>query len=258
MGCHLRVVQGRPWKQTLAWLIDRESPFGPPDLAEAAPGDTVVVILDTEPQTVLCAVRLGEDRDLATAIAQHYAYDRPALPTVAEVELVTGHAFADWDGLEFEPLGAARFVKAVEGFWCSLPVERLGGSSATEARILAESSGRCTLCGSAVDMSSAAALENLAIHTASDADVRSGHDWPALLCTACHDGMTAGGFTGVVDFWFSSQPPCPSCGAQKACLNSYGMPTMEWVKNMPPWVSGQGCVVMPDKWTCGSCGHGWA
>lgn len=258
-GRHLRVVQGRPWKQTLAWLIDPGSGFGAPDTTGVRSGDTVVVVLDTEPPTVLCAVTVGPDRDLGRAIAaRRYPFDRPALPTVAEVELVTDRAFETWDGLELKGPAAENFIDGVEQFAFSRPVERLGDSSATEARIMASASGRCTLCGSTVDMSSAAALENLTVHTASDADVRAGYDWPALLCAGCHDGMTAGGFTGVVDYWFSRQPPCPSCGAKETRRNSYGMPTREWATNMPPWVSGRGCVIRPEKWTCSRCGYGWA
>lgn len=253
---HVKVVRG-PWKQTVAWAIDDQSPFGPPAGPDLMPGDIAVVVLDTEPQTVLCAANIGADRHLDRAITV-YGSIGTALPTVAEVELVTGYPYADWDGLGLDQEAALQFVYAVEHSWVSRPVERLGNSSASAARILAQSSGHCTLCRSPVDLSTAAALEKLFIHFASDADVQAGRDWPALLCMACHDGMKAGGFTGVVDYWFASHPACPSCGAHKAMDISYGEPTPDWLANVPPWVSHRGCCVLPADWTCGQCGHAWA
>ena len=56
----LRIVEGRPWKEALLCALEPYATFPAwHDANEVEPGDVAIVVIDTDPQTVLCAVPLA-------------------------------------------------------------------------------------------------------------------------------------------------------------------------------------------------------
>ena len=252
----LRVVVGEPWKEALLCAMAPYAPYRAWDAPDALePGDVAFVVLDTEPQTVLCAVRAGES--LRHAIAANCDDHRGSLPTVAQMEQQTGVALGDADGQPRTSAAARALLRFAEEYDVSKPADRTGDSSAAAARILLQSAGRCECCRELVVLDTTT-QEEVIIHTVTAEDFAGRTDWPALLCAQCDAAMKAGGFSSVVDFMFSREPACPACGAHRTSTVSYGMPTYDWAMNMPTWVSGGGCCVGElGKWQCGQCGHNW-
>lgn len=252
----LRIVVGRPWKEALLCAMEPYAPYRAWEVPDnAQPGDVAIVVVETEPRTVLCVVAVNDG--LRHTIAKESGYGHAALPTVTEAELAAGCSLSDVDGEPTRSPVARTLIQFANEFNTSMPADRAGDSSAAAGRILLQSEGRCELCHEKVALPTATPDE-IVIHQVSAEAIRDGLDWPAVLCAGCDGAMKAGGFNSVVDFEFSRQPACPSCGAHRTQIVSYGMPTYDWAMNMPTWVSGGGCCVgMEGKWRCGACGHGW-
>lgn len=250
----LRVVEGRPWAEALISATSPGAPHRPWHGVEAVKrGDAVVVVIATDPPTVLCGFRHGPT-PVPAAIAAA-CRSGASLRTVEDVQRAAGgHRLTD--GLPRDSAAATALLETAREYTVSEPRDRTGESSVAAARILLQSEGRCTCCGGTVEVT-AATLKS-ALHMVSDSDFRDGRDWPALLCPDCTEAMARGGYSSVVDYAHSLRPACPACGAQRTREVSYGMPTYDWHVNMPIWVSGGGCVVgSSGRWVCGECGHSW-
>lgn len=257
---HLRVIEGRPWKQALICALNPEAPYQPwIGIGEVAHGDAVVVVIDTDPRTVLCAFTRGHMLDVRHTIMAESRFEKRALPTVAEVERALGFSLADRVGRLLQNDAAEALIRAVNDFRSRGPAERVGDSSVAIGRILLASEAECTCCGEEVDLDREGVVDRL-IHTASAEDLRMGVDWPGLLCEVCAALMTDGGFTSMADLVFSQHPACPACSAQRTRCVSYRMPSYDWRINMAPWEISGGCVVdlFPMKWSCAQCGHRWS
>jgi hypothetical protein len=274
-AAHLRVVEGRPWKESLICVLASGAPYRPWHGAGGIdPGDVTVVVIDTDPQTVLCTATVGPDRSVRQAIARA-RYRWSPMRTVAEIEESAGTSLQSSDGQPLDSPAAQAVIQAVEEYSPSTPGDRFGHSSVAAARILLQSEGRCTGCNRAIDLASPSARDNIYIHTVSVDDgppdtaaaddvpdrlaTRAEPDWPALLCSRCHAAMTRAGFANFLDYRFSRQPACPQCFAQRTKSAVYGMPSYDGFINTPPWKASQGCVVHPSsaRWICGVCGHEW-
>ena len=257
---HIRVIEGRPWKQALVCAMNPGAPYQPWDGAEAVElGDTVVVVIDTEPQTALCAFTYSAMLDVRHSIMAECRFGGRPLPTAAELEGELGLSLADRNGLPLPADTATTITNAVNLFDPRRIEARTGDSSATVARIMASSRALCTCCDGDVELNQEDDLDRL-IHTASADDTSGRSDCPALLCTNCYTAMREASIRSVTEFVFSRRPVCPTCGARKARSIGYGMPSYEWIINMPHWESSGGCVVGPDSavWACGGCGHEWS
>lgn len=259
IGNRLRVIEGRPWRQALICALNPDAPFQRWSGVEAVElDDIVIVIIDTDPVTVLCAFTYGAMLDIRHSIVAECRFGRQSLSTAAAVEAALGFSLVDLNGLPLSAGTAKTLLRAVNGLDRSGVDARTGDSSVSVARILAASRLLCTCCHQYVVLRDEHDLYRL-VHTASAEALRERRDWPALLCADCDAAMRAAGHASVVDFVFSQRPACPACGASKASTIGYGMPSFEGRVNMTPWESSGGCVVGPDsaKWLCGQCGHGW-
>ena len=252
----LHVIEGRPWKEALICALTPDASYRPwHGVGDVEPGDAVLVVIDTEPQTVLCAFIQGSD-PVRRAITRTSRFGHAGLPTVTEVETAAdGHRLSD--GLRLDSPAAAALVKAASGYSMSQPHDRVGDSSVAAARILLQSEGRCGCCGEPIDLAGSAPAE-LGLHLVSDNDFEQGQDWPALLCLNCQTGMEQGGFGSVVDYAYSLHPACPECSARRSRGIAYGMPTYDGHMNQPPWWTSGGCVVDSSvRWVCAECGCSW-
>lgn len=252
----LRVIEGRPWREALVCALAPEAPYQPwHGLDEVRPGDTAVVVIATDPPTVLCAFAIGAE-PVRQAIAARWQFTGTPLRTVDEVERASGGLhLAHGPPVDFQ--AAETLIAAVDDYAVGTPDQRVGTDSVAGGRILLQSEGRCTCCHAAVDLAHTAAGD-LSLHLVSEADFADGRDWPALLCPACTREMALGGFDSVIDYAYSRQPACPACSARRTREVSYGMPTYDWHLNKPPWIGGGGCVVgSSGRWQCGECGHSW-
>lgn len=251
---HLRVIEGRPWKQALVCALNPEAPYSPwVGIDDVARGDVAVVVLDTEPRTVLCAFTRTASGDLRRTIAQEALNGCGLLRPVSEVEAAAG---VELDGDEISGAAAQALLGEVTRYDASAPVDRAGDSSVAVARILLGARGKCTACYGDVAAAAEDDVDRL-VHTAYGADVITGGDWPALLCGDCAAAMRDGGFSSVVDFVFSRCPACPVCSARRTSEIGYGMPSYEWQINITPWERSGGCCISPERWSCGECGYTW-
>lgn len=278
-AAHLRLVEGRPWKESLICVLASGAPYRPWHRGGGVdPGDVAVVVIDTDPQTVLCTATVGPDRSVRQAIAGARYWWSP-MRTVAEIEESAGTSLQSADRQLLDSPTAQAVIKAVEEYSPGTPGDRLGHSSVAAARILLHSGGRCTGCNKAIDLASPSARDGIYIHTVSvddgppdtpaeddvpdrlarRTDQAKRADWPALLCSRCHAAMTRAGFASFLDYRFSRQPACPQCYAQRTKSAAYGMPSYEGLLNTPPWTASQGCVVDQSsaRWICDVCGHEW-
>ena len=249
----LRVIEGRPWREAVICALDPEAPLDPwHGVGAVEPGDGVIVVLHTDPRTVLTTFICEPDRDIRTAIARKF-WRGNALRTVADVEQrAGGRSLADSVGAELDSPAVAALWAAADEYGSCEPDFRVGTSSAVAARILLHSGGRCTCCGEKVGAA------DLSVHPVSAADFRSHRDWPAALCPGCVATMEAAGLSSVVDYGFTLQPACPACSARRTRTVSYGMMSYAGSVNRLPWESQAGCVVgSAGRFSCGECGHAW-
>lgn len=255
---HLRVIEGRPWKQAMICALNPDAPYQPWHGAEAVDyGDTVVVVIDTEPRTALCAFTYSPMLDIRHTIMAESRFDRRSMPTVHEVESELGYSLTERNGRPLRKAAAEKLFQAVHWRLAEGSGGRIGDTSVAAARIMAYSAGSCTCCREEVELPDEQAADRL-VHTVAAEDM--GRDWPALLCTDCEAEMREAGLSSVVDLVFSRRPVCPSCGARRARTIGFGMPSYEWRMNITPWQSMGGCVVKSPSptWCCGACGHEWA
>lgn len=253
----LRIIEGRPWKEALLCVLEPYSPYRAwyPS-GEAQSGDVGVVVVHTEPRTVLCAVPIESEAALRHTIAQQCRHGGAALPTVAKVEQTAGMSLSEAEGQPLDSAAVMSLIQAANDYQVGLPQDRTGESSAAAGRILLQSGGRCACCD-ALDPA-VAGPQDIVIHQVSQADFDGERDWPALLCAACQAAMAAAGMRSVLDYQFSLRPACPFCAAQRTLMISYGKPTYAWAMNMPGWVRSGGCCVDYSKtMECERCGFQW-
>jgi hypothetical protein len=257
---NVHVIEGRPWMDALISVMEPRSPYRPWHAADGIePGDAVIAVLDTDPQSVLAGVGIvGPDGDVDHAIA---AIDRFHLSGL--LELGTLNMLAD---SKVRPEAGPVFhrapddvVAAIGDYIPATSDALFGHTSLAVARVLLESGGMCTGCERQLDLTREDARDRVHIHTADlpgpEAPELDGEaDWRAALCDSCHDRMRRDGFTSFLDFRFALHPRCPSCSAQRSLSTMYGMP-MRPVEE--PWIAAMGCCVQPWEWLCGSCGHEW-
>ena len=255
---HLRIVEGRPWKQALVCALNPEAPYRPwKGLDPVTPGDTVLVVIDTDPRTVLCAFTWDGLLDGRHAIAGNTCgRDRP-LQSLTKVEDAVGISLAG-DRI-LNPRTARALVTTISNSDFTTPSDRAGHSSVAIGRIMMSANRSCTLCHDRVVIASEQDVDRLVptAEVAEVAEVYARADWPALLCPDCAQAMSSGGFTAVVDLVFSRHPACPRCSARQACRIGYGLPHARRAMNLAPWESLGGCVVLEPGWHCRSCGNKW-
>lgn len=277
----LHVLEARDWKDGVITLLEPRSPYRPWRYAfgESRPGDYAVMVLGTDPATVLTVLaRIDHDGGLGGAVLDTRRYSRNLvdLTTLAMV-LDLGDAFTSW---RFDDDDAERMILALhESGVHGSPFGEWGHSSVVAARNLLKFNGKCDGCGRPIDLSGDDGRDQVHVHTVDplsrpepDSPIRtpdgsdgrrsfrsglreSAPDWPAVLCRDCRDRMRNGNHRSFVDFQFAQHPDCTHCGARRTQVIQYGMPAGPdcW----GPWVSIGGCVLKDDKWKCEVCHHRW-
>lgn len=246
------IVYGSPWKDAAIKLLEPRSPYRPWRTHESpAPGQTVVVVLDTEPQSVLTGVGvIGADGDVDRALAKINTFMRSGLLELTTLNMVTELLLGQG---EYGSASAAEVTLVLDRYIRTSAAMTAGHSTLAAGRVLLASRGRCTGCGVQTDLMGENARDRIHVHTV-DARPSDQPDWPAVLCDDCHHRMSVGGFTTFLDFRFSLNPRCPECSAQRTAAASYGRPTGD---SEEPWREPMGCCVREDSWRCTGCGHRW-
>ena len=281
----LHFIEGRYWKDAVIALLDSRSPYRPwrYGFGEARSGDTVAVVLNTDPPSVLTALgRIGADGRPDAALI-NWPMSPPGLIDLATLAMIsdfdedprTSWQLRGNDAIAMEQILTECAYRHGESELC-------GHSSVVAARILLHSEGECTGCGDGIDLTAADARDRVHVHTV-DARPRqlpvplirterrpsyqfggSPESWqhpelqidaPGVLCLRCRQHMRDEDCTSLVDFRFARHPRCPRCRAgrtQKAVYGDLAHPVWQ------PWFDHRGCVRSDDHaWTCSACGLQW-
>ncbi|MCK0173881.1 hypothetical protein [Mycolicibacterium sp. F2034L] len=279
---HLHVLEAADWKAGIITLLEPASPYRPwrYGFAEARPGDYAMLVLGTDPVsvlTVLARIDTEEWPGGAMLDLRRYRANVVDLTTLAMM-LDLEDAFTSW---RFDDADAERLILALhESPIHGEPSYRWGHSSVAAARNLLRFDGDCDGCGATVDLSDSDARRQVHVHTAdprlrpepdspiwtSARQERSHHyrispretvtDWPAVLCQACHNQMRGGGHTSFIEFRFATHPQCPRCGAKRTRRIQYGMPATG-PDTWGPWLLMAGCCLEDEDWYCDVCEHRW-
>lgn len=246
------IVYGIPWKDAVIKLLEPRSPYRPWQTpGSIAPGQTVVVVLNTDPQSVLTAVGvMGSEGDVDRALARIDTLRRSSLFELATLNMVTDLRLGQGGHLS---ASAEEVTQVLDRYIQTSAAMSFGHTTLAAGRILLASGGRCTGCSRHIDLTGENTRDRVHVHTV-DAGPSVVPDWPAALCDDCHDRMTADGFTNFLDFRYSLNPRCPECSAQRTAAAMYGMPVGPVEE---PWVAPMGCCVRSDNWRCTGCGHQW-
>lgn len=257
-----RIIHGRPWKDAIISILDPRSPYRPwSGVERAEPGDALVMVLDTDPVSVLAAVGIvGADGEGEAAIAGIHPFYVNGL-----LELGTLNMLADFEvrpdrDTVYHHESPQKVVDVLGDYNPSSIDALFGHTSLAAGRVLLASRGQCAGCGRRLDLVAEDARDDVHIHTA-DRCAEDGPkwvppDWPAALCDSCHTRMQHEGFTSFLDFRFSTHPRCPDCGAQHTMSAMYGMPAGPVEE---PWIATMGCVITEPRtrWVCGDCRRKW-
>jgi hypothetical protein len=255
------IIEGTPWKDAVISVLEPRSPYRPWYAAGSTePGDAVIAVLDTDPQSVLAAVGvIGASGDPHDSIA---AIDRSKINGL--LELGTLNMLADFmvfprrETTVFHRESLDRVITTIGRYNPSSVDALFGHTSLAAGRVLLDSAGKCTGCRRPIDLTGEDAREHVHIHTAARSKVTEldDPDWPAVLCDSCRDAMHDNGFTSFLDLKFSLHPRCPACSAQRSKSAIYGF-LVGW--RHVPWASRMGCSIEEPRleWVCGTCCHGW-
>jgi hypothetical protein len=265
--CRLHVVESTDWRQGVIKLLEPSSPYRPWRFGEqeARPEDPVLIILNTEPCSVVTFWGVvGDDGDLANfTLAPRKC--RTALLHLPTFVAVLEHCDATFgldprDAWMFQGENAERLRRRLA--WTSTDRSvAYGHTSMAAASVLFRSDGICDCCWQTLDLAHPDAQERLHIRTVdsemwpTDRSPVARPDWPGALCAECHDISRRGQLGNFLDMVFAQNPQCPQCGAQSTTFARFGEDS--WVGN-PPWIRGMGGrVVEAPKWSCLVCDHAW-
>ncbi|WP_235733201.1 hypothetical protein [Mycolicibacterium neoaurum] len=275
------MLEAADWKDGIITILEPRSPYRPWRYAfgDARPSDWAVVVLGTDPTTVLTQLAyIDQKDDLGGAMLnlRRLSASLVDLTTLAML-LDLPDAFEDW---RFTDEGAERMILALH----ETPVHgrrryRWGHSAVAQARNLLAFSGKCDSCDDEIDLTGPDARDQIHVHTADPlprpqpfSPIRTidsprerqpdrlstrydAPDWPAVLCRRCAGRMRSGSYTSFVKYQFAQHPMCPNCGGQSTQAIGYGMPSHpdDW----GPWRYMGGCCPQHDRWHCGLCDHEW-
>ncbi|MGW0157848.1 hypothetical protein ACWDUN_00860 [Mycobacterium sp. NPDC003323] len=278
----LHVLEATDWKDGIITILEPRSPYRPWRYAfgDARPGDWAVIVLGTDPVSVLTVLAHIDQEDGLGGAAlnlRRYSMHLVDLTTLAML-LDLPDAFDDW---RFTDEEAERIILALH----ETPVhgnrrDRWGHSTVAQARNLLGFWGNCHSCHDEIDLTNADARDQIHVHTADPlprpqplSPIRTtanypernpdrlstrydARDWPAVLCRRCAGRMRSGGYTSFVKYQFAQHPACPECGGRRTQTIGYGMPTSpdEW----GPWRYMGGCCPKSDMWHCSHCDHEWS
>jgi hypothetical protein len=264
-AAEIHVVQGRPWKDALIKVLAPGCPYQPWHYDEGIDaGDAVVVVLDTDPASVLSGVGIvGSDGDVDDAIGSidpHFR--RNGLLDLGTLQMLTDVQIPTRTGPLYHHRSPGDVAAVLGDYYPATSDALFGHTSLVAGRVLLASGGSCRGCSRELELLGEDARDCVHIHTADRQwfsgglrNERGVADWPAALCTTCHTRMRRDGFTSFLDFRFSLHPRCPSCSAQRSRTTMYGMPVFGPVEE--PWIAAMGCCVEPWDWQCDVCGHEW-
>lgn len=252
----VRLIAGVPWQDAVIRLLEPQSPLRPwRSTTPVKAGEAVVVVLDTDPQSVIAAVGVVErDGDVDGAITAVDPFYVNGLIELGSLNMLADFVVSPEESAVYHSQSLDKVVQTIGHCNPSTAHALFAHTSLAAARVLLRSRGRCTGCDRPLALTNKGARDNFHIHTTSPQQARSGVDWPAALCASCHRNMGFFGFTRFLDYKYLLHPSCPSCSAQRTREAVYGMlaqPVDE------PWIDPVGCDVAPENWICVECGHRW-
>lgn len=254
----IHIVEGTPWQDALIRVVAPESPLRPWQVdAPVSPGDAVIVVLDTDPQSVLAGVGvLPSDGDVDSAIAAIKPFYLNGLLELGTLNMLADFVVRPEEATVYHSKSLDRVVEMIGDCCPSTPDALFGHTSLAAGRVLLQSRGKCTACDRALNLSGPDARDHLHIHTverrARGGDVTG--DWPATLCDTCAKNMRQFGFEGFLAYKFFLNGSCPQCSAFAAQQTHYGMPARRVEE---PWIAMMGCVWKPWNRVCALCDHQW-
>jgi hypothetical protein len=165
----LHILEAADWKAGVITLLAPSSPYRPWRYAfgEARPGDYALLVLGTDPQSVLTVLaRVDDEGSLSGALLgmSRYRADLFELATLASTLDLGGEAFTGW---RLDDDAAERVILAVhETRVHGDPYHWYGHSSLAAARNLLRFNGRCQICDTAIDLTAPDARDQIHVHTA--------------------------------------------------------------------------------------------
>ena len=169
----IQVVRATAWRDAVIKILEPRSPYRPWRIpAGIKRGDAVLVVLETNPVSVIADIReVGVDGSALRALARFLDSglpwrEPPALLELATLRALTGFSLPD-DGDPATVLGRAALTTAI-GQRQAAPSggDYLDGhTSLAAAAILLVSLGRCTGCGDKLDLAAADARDRLHIRS---------------------------------------------------------------------------------------------
>jgi hypothetical protein len=262
----VHVVVGRPWKDALIKVLAPGCPYRPWSYGEdVEPGDGVILVLDTEPVSVLAGVGVvGDDGNVDHALMGIELHrQQNTLLDVGTLEALTDFRIRAQPGVvySYQHDSPDALVELINTYNLAERDAFLGHSSMVAGRVLMASNGRCSGCHAELDLLGDDARDRVHVHTADSRWSSPGQqshgdssDWPAALCSDCFGGMQRANLSSFVDFQFSRHPQCPFCSARRTRTTMYGMPSGPVEE---PWIAAMGCCVEPWEWLCDACGYQW-
>lgn len=291
-------MRGVPWKDAIIALLQPDSMYRPwLGAGDARPGDGVLIVLDTDPASVIATIGVvGADGGAVSAIAgcMHRDGDQrggPALLELGTLTALTGLGLSR-DGAEVTVEDADSLMLLTgEGLTAGNETLYLNGhTTLAAARILLRSGGRCAGCDRDLDLRDRHARYHVHIHTV-DLDPTAPPTPVAYEIPPPEDasGTEAYGPESIrllSDYWKPIRTPldrpavlCDSChdrmrsggfasfldfrfSLHPRCPSCSARWTMTTTAGFVAVIPEQPWIrhtgCCPDqKWLCGACGHKW-
>ena len=178
----LHIVEGSDWKDAVIALLESRSPYRPwrYGFGEAHEGDPVAVALNTDPPSVMTTLgKIAADGHPDRAVVK-WPYPAPGLVDLETLVMVVAFEHNQDPRDTWQLCGDAAIRIELALTECRHrhdPSMRFGHTSLAAARILLHSGGRCTGCGSGIDLTADDAREAVHIRTVD----RSLRDAPGVL-----------------------------------------------------------------------------
>lgn len=173
---NVHIVAGRPWKDALIAVLERRSPYRPWHVPDGIkPGDAVIALLDTDPESVLAGVAIvGRDGDVGKAISQIDPFYLNGLLELGTLNMLADFVVRPQHNTVYHRRSLRRVVKLIGAYNPSTVDALFGHSSLAAGRVLLNSGGKCTGCGLRLDLRGEDARERVHIRTVGRPDAFGG------------------------------------------------------------------------------------
>lgn len=239
----IHVVVSDRWQDAVTSLLQPASDHRPwrHGSQTVTPGEPVVMLLDTEPRSVVTSLgRVGVEGGLDRIDADEDEHWLMPVSALGGPDFGFDDDVVDTWLLEGEVAEQLAAELDRHRFWDGAV---WGHHTMAAAAIVLRSDGRCAGC----HRRTRSGLEAWTV----DLD---GGDYPVALCKRCRRRIADNGFGTFLDFKLAQNPDCPECGAHRTLSVAYGMPVQHL---MVPWHRYAGCCVSAEEWSCVECDHSW-